>query len=711
MPAEAEKLAPDRQAMRRHLDHLFGHVADAHRDGLVEIAYTAPSGSISSARLFPIDHFDDAVNFAAAANAGTGTSVYVGMALRKPAAHKHRRAGEKDFHAAYAAWADFDEAASVDAAAARCRATAMPTFAIFSGRHPHTRLQLFWRLAEPIAAPDDIRALLSSICQHLDGDPKVCEPSRVMRLAGSIAWPHKEGRIAEMTGILNLKDPGPDIYAVDALKDAFPYTPSASVVDLGAERERREWGKAHDGREDAMTRFVWAVVVSWHRENPIMPTAAESTARMKEAWQEFRKTITTKDPAKTLDEEGRGEDLFGYKFRQAMKQWDHKVADAAAQEDGEGTGDDANRPALPPLSCIDVGAAAGLPIRPVQYIDAREMWARGYVHSFNGNGGLGKTTLAVQKIVAQAAGSSFLGAPIVDGVTVFFSAEERVDPLRMRIRSICEAEGIDERSLAGRLYIVDLSKDPAWLLAEGRRTGAMMATPLFDQVRKVLDDLKPVSCIFDNRMRLIRANQNSTDVAVDAVSAFDRLALEYEMDITLIGHPSLSGMNSGTGNSGTVAWVNTGRFMSYLRLPDEESTPGTTDDGRRLWQFMKNNFGRRPDPVELIWDNGRFRCEKPPGGFGPQFGAADRAERVFMTLLRKAIGDKVYVTNNPVSARLYAPSYFFAQKVGREGVTRPQMEKAMHELLARGTIAVEEFVNWSRRTTRLSIVENDARKD
>ncbi|TJW14936.1 MAG: DUF3987 domain-containing protein [Mesorhizobium sp.] len=334
------ELQPDRVAMRRHLEHLFGGYLDGAQDGLVEIAWTGPGGEIAHARLFGTDELDDATEFAAAVNVGDGCSVYVGMALRKPTTRRNWRAGENDFLAATTVWADFDEDDAVHAAAQKCRATLMPTFAISTGRHPHQRIQLFWRLSETIAETGDLRRILTAMARTLDGDPKVADPARVMRLAGSIAWPHKQGRIAEMTGILNLRDPGPPQYLPDEIRKAFP--PGASVFDFDEERARRQddapdysargWEKAWDGRESEMTRWVWAVVVDWYRESPIPPSPRTSDAKCAESWAAFKETITTKDPDKTLDEEGRGEALFRYKWKRAMRLWDTKVAEAAAQE-------------------------------------------------------------------------------------------------------------------------------------------------------------------------------------------------------------------------------------------------------------------------------------------------------------------------------------------------------------------------------------------
>ena len=342
------ELQPNCDAMRSHLEHLFGGYLDGAHEGLVEIAWTGASGGISHAHLFGTDELDEAVDRAARVNAVIGTNVYVGMALRKSTAARNSRTSENDFLAATAIWADFDEAEAVNAAAQKCRMTLMPTFAIYSGRHPHQRIQLFWRMSETITDTRVLRAILAAVAKTLDGDRMVAEPARLMRLAGSIAWPHKEGRVAEMTGILNLLNPGPPQFLPDEVQKVFVRT--AEVFDFEEERERRQdesadatapgWDKSWDGRELAMTRWIWAVVVDMYRELPIPPIPPVSEAMCAQSWSAFRATITTKDPHKTLDEEDRGEKLFGVKWDRAMRQWDTKVADAASQANPKHSGEE-----------------------------------------------------------------------------------------------------------------------------------------------------------------------------------------------------------------------------------------------------------------------------------------------------------------------------------------------------------------------------------
>ena len=65
-------------------------------------------------------------------------------------------------------------------------------------------------------------------------DDSICNPGRVMRLAGSLAWATKEGRQLELTSRAILRQPGQPMYMAEQLERAFPVVQqevSASQAD------------------------------------------------------------------------------------------------------------------------------------------------------------------------------------------------------------------------------------------------------------------------------------------------------------------------------------------------------------------------------------------------------------------------------------------------------------------------------------------------
>ncbi len=95
--------------------------------------------------------------------------------------------------------------------------------------HAAPRAQLYWRCEEAITDPNALRATNAAIAAALGADPAVINPGRIMRLPGSIAWPVKSGRIAELVELQTWND-RPSAYVEGEVSSAFPLDASALNV-------------------------------------------------------------------------------------------------------------------------------------------------------------------------------------------------------------------------------------------------------------------------------------------------------------------------------------------------------------------------------------------------------------------------------------------------------------------------------------------------
>ena len=209
-------LKPDSAQMMIMMQHLFG---DQTR-GLVELAWTDPrQNSPRHAQLFPLDQLDQLVDKAAELNA-EGRNVYVGGALRREGTPPFGRTNGEAFFAAPAPWSDQDDEGGATRVADTCRVLdARPTMVVFTGHQPHHRCQLWWRLDEPLQDAAVVKALLGQIQTRLSSDATVVDPVRIMRLAGSIAWPTKPGRVPELTECQLVN--GAHVYGFERLQAIF----------------------------------------------------------------------------------------------------------------------------------------------------------------------------------------------------------------------------------------------------------------------------------------------------------------------------------------------------------------------------------------------------------------------------------------------------------------------------------------------------------
>ena len=227
---------PDVAAMRQHVEHLFGGYLDGCHDGLIELSWTdtkpdqAGRYRLANARMFGTDQLDELVDEAARLNAQPMCNVYIGAALRHPDTAPFGRGQDRDAWALTCAYVDLDDAEAANNAK-NIYGLDKPTLVVVTGRAPHTRAQLWWRLEEPLKEADKWPALLRGFAVKLHGDTSVTNASRVMRLAGTIAWPVKPGRTVELTSIAPLREPGAQSYAVEHLAQVFPPAANKSAPE------------------------------------------------------------------------------------------------------------------------------------------------------------------------------------------------------------------------------------------------------------------------------------------------------------------------------------------------------------------------------------------------------------------------------------------------------------------------------------------------
>ena len=215
-------MTPDPEIMGRFLSHLFGN----EFRGLVELAWRDPQdGKLRHAQLFDLDSLDKLIAKAVEVNSQEGANAYVGAALRHPNTALFGRASDDDFLCAPAYWADLDDAEAVKTARQKC-GRAPANIGVITGRVPHPRAQLYWKCEEAITDPKVLRETNATIAATLGGDPAVINPGRIMRLPGSIAWPVKNGRVAELVELLTWND-RPPAYVEGEVAAAFPLDASA----------------------------------------------------------------------------------------------------------------------------------------------------------------------------------------------------------------------------------------------------------------------------------------------------------------------------------------------------------------------------------------------------------------------------------------------------------------------------------------------------
>ncbi len=361
---------------------------------------------------------------------------------------------------------------------------------------------------------------------------------------------------------------------------------------------------------------------------------------------------------------------------------------------------------IKPLETIRASDFAGLPIPPREWL-AKDIPAFKPCLLY-GDGGTGKSLLALQLACAVVTGTEFFGSDTRHGPAIYLSAEDEAPEMHRRLASIADANTFDLLDLTD-LHLLDMSADDAILGAESAKGGRLEETPLLARLEATVALYKPALLILDNLADIFAGNESSRSLAKAFVKAIERLCKPHGTTPLLLAHPSLSGMASGSGTSGSTGWNNAVRSRLYLVRDGEDAlragdhdTAATADPDVRILRTMKANRGAIGDELRLRWREGAFEMadEKVQGMTGAAL-AAVKAERVFLRLLEQFAteGRKVSVGGG----QTYAPKEFASHPM-RDGVTKTQFKSAMDTLLAEGRIKNEEHGPPSRRRAHLVIV-------
>src|SRR5262249_54953706 len=157
--------------------------------------------------------------------------------------------------------------------------------------------------------------------------------------------------------------------------------------------------------------------------------------------------------------------------------------------------------------------------------------------------------------------------------------------------------------------------------------------------------------------------------------------------VILLAHPSLAGIASGSGLSGSTAWNNSVRSRLYLKVEktkkgdeekdqeDSETERAADDNSVRVLETMKQNYAGLGAPVRLVWRNGLLLPEQTVRLAAPDRAALEqRARAIFVQLLERYNRQNLTVTHKE-RANNYAPAEFAKQPEAKELQTTPNQRK------------------------------------
>lgn len=240
-------------------------------------------------------------------------------------------------------------------------------------------------------------------------------------------------------------------------------------------------------------------------------------------------------------------------------------------------------------------------------IDGLAIYA-GRVNLMTGNGGYGKTNIALQMLIACAVNRALYGCEVRGGTALGLYCEDEQPDIERRVRAICAAEDIPLSSL-DRLHVQSLDGEDNIICSFVR--DQIVLTKRYWQIDATFAQIRPRLAVLDTAADLFAGDFMSTPHVRQFIKvALGGLAARYGTAIILLAHPSASAMASGDGGGFSVAWNNSVRSRLYLRRPKSEDPEAIAD--RRVLEVKKSNYGPSGATIPLIYDRGRFCLDPNP---------------------------------------------------------------------------------------------------
>ena len=314
---------------------------------------------------------------------------------------------------------------------------------------------------------------------------------------------------------------------------------------------------------------------------------------------------------------------------------------------------------------------------------------RRQVGLFSGEGGTGKSIIEMQKNVAHVTGMDWLGATPTRGPAIYVGCEDETDELHRRFEAIAAHYGVNFRQLidGGLMALCRLGED-AVLCATGGKSGKVETTEFYAQLFEAAGDIKPINISLDTLSRVFAGNEIDRVQVYAFAMHMQRLALVANASVTILAHPSLAGIASGSGISGSTAWHGAFRFRQYLKSARVTEDQPETD--LRELEFKKNQYGPTDETMALRYARGLFL----PASVNAM--ADHEADALFLTLLDRFTAEGRNVSHIK-QARNFAPTAFAEALPGK----RKAFSAAMERLFTAGAIKVEEYGKASRPASRL----------
>ena len=188
----------NRSAVERHIDLLTQPWIEDGLSALLELRCLKVGGGSKSIYVDPTD--DDLLDDAITKVCDLNQAGWNGYVCVNPMDNTNvGPANDEAIVGAYFVFADADDG---EASKRLLASSLQPDFYVQTGSTPTQRLHAYWRV-DYILDLDNWKVMQEHLVANFGSDPAICNPSRIMRLAGTVAYPSEtkrtRGYIPELT--------------------------------------------------------------------------------------------------------------------------------------------------------------------------------------------------------------------------------------------------------------------------------------------------------------------------------------------------------------------------------------------------------------------------------------------------------------------------------------------------------------------------------
>ncbi len=329
-----------------------------------------------------------------------------------------------------------------------------------------------------------------------------------------------------------------------------------------------------------------------------------------------------------------------------------------------------------------------------------------------GEPGTGKTLLAQQLLTSCATGSPWLGLP-VERCAVFASyCEDDAGIIHHRQARINARLGSDMRRISDNMrWVCPVGQDNV-LLRFGR-DGSPILTDRYRWLRDEILGFGARVALIDTVGHAFGGNENDRG-QVTAFLGVALTALAQQMgdgaggSLLITGHPSKSGVATGSGDSGSMGWVGAARAVWVLQRPSVEvangrMAPDMRSDNRIL-TCKKVNSAKAGQQVTARWSDGFFEVPTGEGQAGTALASLNRemeADDLFLRLLAWCDRRGKNLSDSNRSGN-FAPK-LMAKMCDTEGFGQGELAAAMFRLIRADRLCLQPYGRAGDERRRLAL--------